>query len=262
MVTVVIPAYNAKEWIGFTLESACAQTLSEIEVLVVDDGSSDGTADIADEFALRDPRIRVIRQANAGVGAARNTAIREARGKFVAPLDADDLWHPEKLQKQVNCMDRYGERVGLVYCDFWYVDENGTTLPQHGSEPVTVMGKCRKRLIYSNFIGNASVPLFRTEALRSCGLYLTREEQNGAQGCEDWDLHLRVSEQWEFAPAPEKLVGYRQLVTCMSAGGSGMTRSFSVVLERARERNPDLPAVLFHWSEAQFQRDRFRKSFN
>jgi len=261
VVSVVVPAYNAKDWIGFTLKSACAQTLREIEVLVVDDGSSDGTADIADAFAARDPRIRVIRQANAGVGAARNTAIREARGRFIAPLDADDLWDPTKLEKQVACMDRCGDRVGMVYCDSWYLDQNGVTLA-HESEPVNLTGNCRRRLIYSNFIGNASVPLFRAEALQRCGLYLTREEQGGAQGCEDWDLMLRVAEQWEFAPVPERLVGYRQALSCMSAVGSGMTESFWLVLERARKRNPDLPAVLFDWSEAHFQRYRFRKCFD
>jgi glycosyltransferase involved in cell wall biosynthesis len=260
VVTVVIPAYNARDWIGFTLESACAQTLSDIEVIVVDDGSSDGTAEIADQFALRDPRIRVIRQANAGVGAARNAAIREARGRFIAPLDADDLWHPEKLRKQVECMERFGAKVGLVYCDSWYVDENGETLP-NGPEAVYWFGNCRKRLIHSNFVGNASVPLFRVEALATCGLYLTREEQHGAQGCEDWDLMLRVAEKWDFAPVPERLVGYRQAVSCMSSVGSGMTESYRVVLERARARNPDLPDKFFHWSEAMFQRYRFRKCF-
>lgn len=261
LVSVIIPSYNARKWIRFTLESVSAQTLREIEVLVVDDGSTDGTGELAEEFAKHDSRVRVIRQVNAGVGAARNAGIRAARGRYIAPLDADDLWDPAKLQKQVACMERLGERVGMVYCDSWHLDESGTKLA-HQFDSVHVGGNCRKRLIYFNFLGNASVPLFRSEALSRSGLYLTRQEQHGAQGCEDWDLALRVAEQWQVAPVPERLVGYRQVATCMSAGGASMTKSFKIALERARDRNRDLPSALFNWSEARFHRYIFRKCFN
>ncbi len=261
LVSVVIPAYNAERWIIHTLESATAQTLRAIEILVVDDGLSDGTADLAENFASHDPRVRIIRQDNQGVGAARNTAIQLARGAYVAPLDADDLWQPTKLEKQVACMERYGERIGMVYCDSRFIDESGTPLA-HGGEFISMLGNCRKRLIYYNFLGNASVPLFKTEALRRCGLYLTREEQYGSQGCEDWDLALRVAEQWDVAAVPERLVGYRQVAACMSGAGTGMNKSFQVVVERARKRNPDLPPALFNWSEARFQRWIFRKCYH
>jgi glycosyltransferase involved in cell wall biosynthesis len=93
-----------------------AQTYQEIEIIVVDDGSSDATSAIVEEFVARDARFHLIRQRNAGVGAARNTAIRKARGKYIAPLDADDFWFPEKLEKQVACMEQSGHRTGLVYC--------------------------------------------------------------------------------------------------------------------------------------------------
>lgn len=257
----MIPAYNAERWILHTLESATAQTLREIEILVVDDGSSDATPTLAEDFASHDPRVQVIRQNNQGVGAARNTAIRLSRGTYLAPLDADDLWHPTKLEKQVACMERYGERIGMVYCDSRLINECGAPLAQT-SEFINMLGKCRKRLIYYNFLGNASVPLFRTEALRSCGLYLTREEQHGFQGCEDWDLALRVAEQWNVAAVPERLVNYRQATSCMSRGGTEMNKSFQVVVERARNRNPDLPPALFKWSEARFQRWVFRKCYH
>jgi glycosyltransferase involved in cell wall biosynthesis len=260
LVSVVIPAYNAENWIGQTLESAAAQSLREIEILVVDDGSADGTAALAENFARRDPRARVIRQHNQGVGAARNAAILAARGTYIAPLDADDLWDPTKLEKQVACMDRFGERVGMVYCDSWLIDEHGTKL-EHESEFPCLVGQCRRRLVHYNFLGNASVPLFRAEALRRCGLYLTRQEQDGSQGCEDWDLALRIAEQWDVAPVPERLVAYRQVANCMSGTGEGMSKSFQLVVERARRRNPDLPPDLFSWSEARFQRWIFRKCY-
>ena len=116
LVSVIIPAFNAAANIRQTLNSVLAQTYQEIEVIVVDDGSSDATSAIVEEFVARDPRFQLVRQSNAGVGAARNTAIRKARGKYIAPLDADDFWFPEKLEKQVACIEQCGDETGLVYC--------------------------------------------------------------------------------------------------------------------------------------------------
>ena len=101
LVSVIIPAFNAAEHIRQTLNSVLAQTYQAIEVIVVDDGSADATGAIVEEFVKKDARFQLVRQSNAGVGAARNTAIRKARGKYIAPLDADDFWFPEKLEKQV-----------------------------------------------------------------------------------------------------------------------------------------------------------------
>ena len=137
LVSVIIPAFNASEHIRQTLESVLAQTYQAIEVIVVDDGSSDATTDIVKEFVKRDTRFQLFRQTNAGVGAARNNAIRKARGKYIAPLDADDVWFPEKLEKQVACMEQYGMETGLVYCWFSLVDAHGDFLGnahQEGAE--------------------------------------------------------------------------------------------------------------------------------
>jgi len=83
---------------------------------VVDDGSSDRTTAIVEEFTAHDSRFQLVRQSNAGVGAARNTGIGQARGKYIAPLDADDLWMAEKVEKQVAGMEEFGDKTGLVYC--------------------------------------------------------------------------------------------------------------------------------------------------
>ncbi len=251
VVSVVVAAFNASRWIGMSLDSARAQTLREIEIIVVDDGSLDNTSEVVADVGKRDSRIRLIRQENAGVGAARNTGIRAARGKFIAILDADDLWNPTKLEKQVQCIRECGERTAMVYCWYRHVDEEGGELGSHF--PFTVEGEVRQAIILRNFLGNASVPLFRAGALRQTGLYLTREEQGGVQGCEDWDLSIRVSETWEVGVVREVLVGYRQSDSCMSLGVAGMAASFRVVMARARRRNSDLPTALFRWAEGDFQ---------
>jgi glycosyltransferase involved in cell wall biosynthesis len=213
-VSVVIPAYNAERWIAETLISVSEQTLREIEILVVDDGSSDRTAAIVEGHACSDPRIRLIRQRNGGVGAARNTAIQLARGEFIAPIDSDDLWYPEKLALQVSRMREGGEDLGLVYCWSEKVDAAGTLVT--GAHPFQVEGVVLEALIVKNFVGNASTPLFRASALRDAGPYLTRKEQGGVEGCEDWDLSLRVAESFKVGCAGRTLVKYRQVPNCMT----------------------------------------------
>ena len=125
LVSVIIPAFNAAEYIRQTLNSVLAQTYQSLEVIVVDDGSEDGTGCHCRGIREKDARVQLVRQCNAGVGAARNTAIRMARGEYIAPLDADDIWFPEKLEKQVARMEQNGEETGLVYCWSIRVDKDG-----------------------------------------------------------------------------------------------------------------------------------------
>jgi glycosyltransferase involved in cell wall biosynthesis len=249
LVSVIIAAFDAAEHIGQALNSALAQTYEAIEVIVVDDGSSDATSSVVEEFVKRDTRVRLIRQNNKGVGAARNTAIAKARGKYVAPLDADDFWFPQKLEKQVACMERCTE-TGLVYCWSQLIDEQGDFL--RDGDPVTLKGRQLHALVLRNFVGCASVPLFRRAALEKVGLYLTRSEQGGSQGCEDWDLSLRIAEAYNVSVVPEFQVAYRQTRSSMSVQAKGMVGSFSAVMLRARQRNGDLPSAAFRWSTGYF----------
>ena len=259
LVSVVIPTFDAAANIRQTLDSVLAQTYEEIEVIVVDDGSSDATSAIVDEFVARDPRFNLIRQHNAGVGAARNTAIRKARGKYIAPLDADDFWLPEKLEKQVACAEQSGNETGLVYCWSTSTDNQGGLV---SSCSHTVEGRLRRALILRNIVGNGSAPLLRAVALEKVGLYLTRAEQGGAQGCEDWDLYLRIAENFGIRVVPEYLLAYRQAGCSMSANAETMAASYVVVMGRARERNCDLPSSIFRWSAGNFYSRLVHNSFD
>jgi len=248
-VSVIVPAFDAAANIRQTLNCVLAQTYQEIEVIVVDDGSSDATGAVVEEYVARDTRFHLIRQSNAGVGAARNTAIRKAHGKYIAPLDADDFWLPEKLEKQVACAEQSGNDTGLVYCWSTSTDNQGGWV---SSCSHTVEGRSRLALILRNVVGNGSTPLFRASALQRVGLYLTRAEQGGAQGCEDWDLYLRIAENFGIRVVPEYLVAYRQAGASMSANAETMAASYAVVMGRARERNCDLPSSIFRWSAGNF----------
>ena len=255
LVSVIIPAFDAAANIRQTLNSVVAQTYEEIEVIVVDDGSSDATSAIVEEFVARDPRFHLIRQHNAGVGAARNTAIRKARGKYIAPLDADDYWFPRKLEKQVARMEQSGRETGLVYCWSTVIDDQGGLL---SSCSHTVEGRLRRVLILRNVVGNGSAPLLRASALEKVGLYLTRTEQHG---CEDWDLYLRIAENFAILVVPEYLLAYRLAGSGMSSSIDTMATAFALMMGRARERNCDLPSSIFRWSAGNFYSYLVRNSF-
>ena len=238
---MIIPAFNAAEYIRETLHSVLAQTYRALEVIVVDDGSADATGSIVKEFVKKDARVHLVRQCNAGVGAARNTAIRMARGEYIAPLDADDFWFSDKLEKQVACMEQHGEETGLVYC--WS----------------TAMRTARLSIpIFSKAEGRLHDPWFREAALimpvcrysgSSCNRTLPHTVNRGAQG-EDWDLFIRFAETFCIRLVPEFLVAYRRIGSSMSANVESMAASFAIVIERARQRNPDLPAAIFRFSAA------------
>ena len=115
LVSVIIPAYNTAAFISKTLDSVLSQTYRNLEVLVVDDGSQDETPEIVKLIAQSDRRVTLLRQANAGVAAARNLAIQKSSGEYIAPIDADDIWFPQNLEKQVQYMLEASPLVGLVY---------------------------------------------------------------------------------------------------------------------------------------------------
>jgi hypothetical protein len=126
-VSVVMPVYNAEPTLAKAIESVLAQTHREIELLVVDDGSSDGSWAIVEDYARRDPRVRPIGpRKNGGVASARNAALEAATGSYVAFLDSDDGWHPEKLETQLDTLRRTGAKV--TYAAYRRVDEGGRDL--------------------------------------------------------------------------------------------------------------------------------------
>jgi cellulose synthase/poly-beta-1,6-N-acetylglucosamine synthase-like glycosyltransferase len=252
LVSVIVPAFDAARYIRQTLESVCAQTYRAIEVLVVDDGSRDATRAIVEEFAVKDSRVRLMVQPNAGVGAARNAGIRQAKGLYIAPIDADDVWHPRKLEAQVACMESHGLGTGLVYCWSNLIDPEGRFLRHCGR--MELEGDVAADLIQGNFINSASVPLFRAAALAKVGPYLTRSEQAGSQGVEDWDLSLRIAERYQVHFAPAHLAAYRQ-TDGLSLSTQTMIQSLDVVHRRILQRNPATRASslrrgrsgFYHW---------------
>ncbi|MEG4317851.1 MULTISPECIES: glycosyltransferase family A protein [unclassified Microcoleus] len=250
LISVIIPAYNAEEFIAQTIESVLSQTYQNIEILVVDDGSTDTTAEIIKSFAQKDSRIILLQQSNAGVAAARNLAIQKSKGEYIAPIDADDIWYPQNLEKQVKCLTDSAPSVGVVYS--WSVDINEQDLLTGGFYNSTIAGAVYTPLVYKYFIGNASSSLIRRICFEKVGGYNCQFKLESAQGCEDWELYLRIAEHYQFKVVPEYLVGYRQIASSMSGNYAAMAKSHSLIMADVRQRHPEIPSSIYRWSSSSF----------
>jgi hypothetical protein len=247
-VSIVIPAYNAEVTLGETLDSVRRQSWRALEIIVVDDGSTDRTAEVARAHAAEDSRVRLLRVENGGVASARNAGIAASRGAFVAPVDADDLWHPEKIARQMAVMKR-DDGIGYVYTFFRRIDPQGDVLPS-GGEGTRIEGAAYLRSLLYNFVGNGSSLLIRRLALNEAGGYDPDLRRRGVQGCEDYLLQIMIARTWRVACVPEYLTGYRIAPDAMSADRGRMARSKLAMLAIAARRFPETPPDALALAEA------------
>lgn len=239
LVSVVIPAFNAAETLPETLGSVCNQTYANLDVIVIDDGSTDDTAAIVQRHMTQDPRLRLLQQRNGGVASARNAGIDAAAGDFVAFIDADDLWHPTKIAKQMALLLSASSIMALVYAPFRLIDADGRVLSsQHR---IRVDGWVLYRHFHANLVGNGSAILVRKAVLKELGGFDTSLRAVHAQGCEDLLLQLRIAARYQFGEVPEYLVGYRRRPGSMSSDTEQMLRSGMLAVRRALAECGDIP---------------------
>jgi len=227
-VSVVIPAYNAGRFLRATLESLRGQTFRGFETIVVDDGSTDNTSAVVREC----PEVRLVTQANTGVAAARNRGVRETRSDWVAFLDADDLWMPEKLRLQIESAQT-GDS-GAIFCELQTVDANGVEIrePEHATSL-----EMEALLLHDASIpqGTSSTLLVRRAILESVGGY---DESLATMA--DWDLLIRLRQVTTFTNIPERLAAYRRYPGTMSRSVAMLERESLIVLNKVFGRD-DLP---------------------
>jgi glycosyltransferase involved in cell wall biosynthesis len=256
LVSVIIPAYNAQAFIARTLESVISQSYKNIEVIVVNDGSLDRTGEIVESFAQKDSRIVLYNQSNKGVAAARNLAIEKSKGEYIAPIDADDIWYPQKLEKQVRFMLEADSSVGLVYAWSVFIDEEDVIIGEYRPYQFWTFHNVEKEAYHAmlliNVLVNGSTPLIRRTCFKKVGGYNSKLREQKAQGCEDWDLYLRIAEHYQFRLVPEFLIGYRQITRSMSRNYKSMERSYNLVMADARKRRPEVPLYIYNWSASSF----------
>lgn len=257
-VSVIVPAYNASRTIAATLDSVRAQTFGQFECWIVDDGSTDDTAAIAEAYAKTDDRFQLLRQPNRGVALARNAALERSRGEFVAALDADDVWHPDFLGAHVSALTESSPHAGFSYCFARAIDAAGRvkcSLQSHG-----ISGPIGQALRYHNAVGNPSVVVFRREHIIQAGGYDPRLQQHGSVGSEDWLLLMKVAANCEAAVIPFYLVGYRVWPGSMSASRMTMVRSSLLAEQFFMAESPQSasPRRVYRWRSALWELERGR----
>ena len=197
LVSILIPAYNAARFVERALQSATAQTHQNLEIIVVDDGSRDGTAKIVK--GVNDTRITYIYQDNAGPGSARNTALRRCRGEYVSFLDADDYYHPRKIERQLDFL-KTNPRYKIVYCNALHVYADRPHRI-YKKKDVYRSGRILPELLTSSYVNPNAVLVAREVFERIGGFVETRYYP------EEWDLWLRMTlAGFEFGYLDEDLV--------------------------------------------------------
>ncbi|MBY5523378.1 glycosyltransferase family 2 protein [Rhizobium leguminosarum] len=239
LVSVVIPAFNASRYIERTLRSAGRQTYRNLEIIVINDGSTDDTAKVVEQVALEDSRIRWLSTANRGVAAARNTGIQEAAGWFVAFLDADDLWHQTKIEKQVNALKCLSPQWAAVYVLHYIINSDDEIL--RSCRPDVARGYIYSRHLTFKYVGNGSALLVRRDVALEIGGFDSSYAAAGIGGCEDLDFELKLAARYHVEVIPERLVGYRQYPGNMSSNHLQMGRGALEVVRRSLAANAPLP---------------------
>jgi len=204
LISVVIPAWNAGRTIAETLDSVRVQTFTDYEVIIVDDGSTDETAEIAQRFCAADSRFKLISQPKLGVSAARNLALDRARGKYIAFLDADDVWLPQKLARQLELF-RQEPLANLVFTNYFCWDGRKNMNVFFRDDRPLPAGPAARQLIRANLY-IPSIVMVRRALLRGEACHFTA----GISACADWNLWLQLLEHGLYAMGTrEPLVRYR-----------------------------------------------------
>lgn len=223
-VSVVIPTYNYARFLGEAIDSALAQTRPALEVIVVDDGSTDATSEV---LAAYGDRIRVLRQQNQGVAAARNAGIAAARGEYLAFLDSDDAWYPQKLERQMPRFER-DPSLGLVHCGSETIDADGRTL---ATSVAGLEGHVAEALLRLDreviFPLGTSIVVPKRVAVELGGFDVRLPPS------EDWDFCYRLTSRYAIGYVAEVLVRYRLHGSGIHMNIPGMERAMLLALEKA-----------------------------
>lgn len=199
LVSVVIPNHNYGRYLGQAIDSVLAQSYPAVDILVVDDGSGDDSEAVVRRYG---DRVRWIRQQRQGVSAARNRGVQESRGELIAFLDADDLWYPDKLARQVERFDR--PSVGMVYCGLRYLDETAQVV---ATNCLGASGWVLRDIALLDGPGvpaSGSSAVVRTSCVERVGAFDTALSTSA-----DWDMWRRIACHYEIELVREPLAGYR-----------------------------------------------------
>ena len=228
-VSVIIATYNRKKYFEHAVISVLNQTYPYLEVIVVDDGSTDGTKEFIK--SISDNRIKYIYQKNSGQNAAKNTGLLAALGQYITILDSDDVIHPDKIKKQVAALVNNPE-YGFVYCGTLFINNENNIVGKQ--KLVKHRGWVLDKLLMKNFIYNGSNALYKKECIEKVGIF-----DETVQRMTDWDLYLRMAVHYKFVGLDDYLLYYRVHDENMSCGFKKYEIAGNTILDRVFA-NPDL----------------------
>ncbi len=237
LVSVIVPVYNRENLVGRTIDSILAQTYQDIEVIAVNDGSTDGSLEALKVYAERHPgKVVIVNQLNTGQVRARNIGIQHSRGEFIAFLDSDDTWNSHKLAKQLAL---FKGNIGLVYCGIHEVDPNGAIIQTVSCEQ-GMCGDIYKQLLIKNRMTGGTVVVSR-KALETVGCF-----DETFQAAENWDLWIRIAQKFAVEFVNEPLLNYLKHPGNMSCNSQKMSRAAWGILQKhlpPSARNGELSRV-------------------
>lgn len=230
-VSVIIPCYNYANFLMVAIESVIVQTFTDWECIILDDGSTDNTQEIAQRYVNKDSRIRYIYQKNRGLASARNTGITNSQGEYIAFLDADDIWGPRKLSKQIFSMENNSS--DLIHCKAGFIDEDGNEIPGHWSSKSNVS---YSELLHSNLIaGSGSGVLVKKECFKRVGYF-----DESLPSLEDLNMWIRILKFFKNHYIDEKLVYIRRHNKSMQNDISTMEKAWFQHLGKSLDLMPEL----------------------
>ncbi|MEM9215932.1 MAG: glycosyltransferase [Cyanobacteria bacterium P01_F01_bin.150] len=224
-ISVIIPLYNAEKTIEGTLQSVFNQTVDDIEIIIINDGSTD--LSLQKIKAINDPRLQVYSFKNAGASVSRNRGFAKSSGELISFLDADDQWTPSKLQDQMSALDSHPD-AGVAYSWTEFIDEADHVIVKGRAMTVKTRQEAYQRLLVSNFLDNGSNPLIRREAIAFINGF-----NESLQACQDNDFYLRLAMHYAFVTVPKYQIKYRLSSTSMTADTSKWEKNSLAFLELA-----------------------------
>lgn len=228
IISVIIPAYNAQRTILETIQSLQQQTFSDFEIVVINDGSTDGTVELLKQIA--EPRLKVFSYENGGLPVARNRGIDRATGDYITFIDADDLWTPDKLESQLTALQQ-NPQAGVAYSWTAFINEKSEVL--YAWEPIYYQGNVYPQLLVKNFISSGSNILVRREFIEAAGRF-----DPTLKSAEDWDYYIRLAAACQFVLVPQYQILYRRSSQSMTSKVDVMEKYILTVIETAYQQAP------------------------
>lgn len=202
-VSVIMPVYNGARYLKESINSVLMQTYRDFEFIIINDGSWDETKSLLDSFAQKDKRIKIITNPNnIGIAKSLNIGIKASKGKYAARIDADDVWRPNKLYKQIQHLANNAD-VAMLFTNVDHINENGQIIKKKGEDIFYTENAIKENILRNNFICHSSVIINKT-LVRSIGFY-----NENYPNTEDYELWIRIIASLKVEMLEEKLVQYR-----------------------------------------------------